>query len=118
MKPVVEILSFEGCPNREGAVALVERVSRELGIEPELRLVNVPDPETAERARFLGSPTIRVDGHDVEPSADERGTFVLACRVYNTPQGVSGLPDEGWLRAALQATRSGVGWSHGGVSAR
>ncbi len=53
--PLVEILYFDGCPNHHPAIALVERVSRELGIEPDIRLVNVPDQETAQRLRFLGS---------------------------------------------------------------
>jgi hypothetical protein len=57
-RPLVEILYFDGCPNHHPAVALVERVCRELGIEPNLQLVNVPDQEAARRLRFLGSPTI------------------------------------------------------------
>jgi hypothetical protein len=51
--------------------------------------------------RFLGSPTIRVNGRDVEPGADDRETFVLACRVYRTEAGISGQPLDAWIRAAL-----------------
>src|SRR5207249_1859658 len=58
--PLVEILYFDGCPNHHPALALVERLSRELEIDPEIRLVNVPDHESARRLHFLGSPTIRV----------------------------------------------------------
>lgn len=97
----VEILYFVGCPNYQAACALVERISSELGIDPELRMVEVPDAETAERLKFLGSPTIRVDGNDVEPGADARAPFVLACRVYRLDSGYSGLPDEHWVRRAL-----------------
>ncbi|HLY85523.1 MAG TPA: hypothetical protein VKO84_03275, partial [Gaiellaceae bacterium] len=68
-RPLVEILYFVGCPHYEGARVLVERVSRELGVEPELRLVDVPSDEAAERLRFIGSPTVRVDGEDVDPHA-------------------------------------------------
>ena len=98
---VVEILFFEGCPNHEAARELVDRVAGELGLRPEVRLVEVPDVETAERLRFLGSPTIRVDGRDIEPGADARTEFMLACRVYRTDGGVSGRPDERWLRDVL-----------------
>ncbi len=80
----VEVLSFEGCPNAEPARETVERLVAELGIEAEVRGVDVPDPETAERLRFLGSPTVHVNGRDVEPSADERGEFSFSCRVYRT----------------------------------
>ena len=68
---------------------------------PEIRMVEVPDVETAERFRFLGLPTIRVDGRDIEPGADERDQFMLACRVYRPASGFSGEPDERWLRRAL-----------------
>ena len=100
--PVVEILYFDGCPNHEPARALVERVSREFGIEPEVRLVKVPDQEAARRLRFLGSPTIRVGGVDVDPATEERSDYALSCRVFRTEAGIVGQPDERWLREALQ----------------
>ena len=101
-RPLVEILYFDGCPNHEAARALVERVSSEVGVEPELRLVNVPDEEAARRLHFLGSPTIRVAGQDVDPHAAERDDYVLSCRVYRTESGFAGRPDERWVRDALR----------------
>lgn len=104
--PRLEILYFDGCPNHEPARALVERVAAELGVEPAIELVEVVDADAAADLRFLGSPTIRVDGRDVEPGADERHEFVLSCRVYRTERGLAGQPDEAWIRAALSgATR-------------
>jgi len=99
--PLVEILYFDGCPNHEPAIALVERVSRELAIEPEVRLVNVTDQEAARRLRFLGSPTIRVNGRDVDPNMEERDDYALSCRVFRTEAGIVGQPDERWVRQAL-----------------
>jgi hypothetical protein len=99
--PLVEILYFDGCPNHHPAIALVERISRELGINPELRLVNVPDQQAAQRVRFLGSPTIRVGGVDVDPDTAERDDYALSCRIFRTEAGVSGQPDERWVREAL-----------------
>ena len=100
-RPLVQILYFEGCPNHEDARALVERVSAEVGLEPELRLVAVPDEEAARRLRFLGSPTVRIGGRDVEPDAEERADYVLSCRIYRTSQGIAGQPEERWVRDAL-----------------
>ena len=100
-KPLVEILYFDGCPNHEPALALVERLSRELGIEPELRLVNVRDQLAAARLRFLGSPTVRVGGHDVDPRTEERDDYALSCRLFKTRAGISGQPEEWWVREAL-----------------
>ena len=99
--PVVEVLYFDGCPNHVPALALIERVAGELGFEPEVRLVNVGDQEAAERLRFLGSPTIRIGGRDVDPYTQERTDYGLSCRVFRTEAGVVGQPDERWVRDAF-----------------
>jgi len=100
----VEVLTFAGCPHAGPALELVTRVVRELGVGADVQRVDVPDSEAAAAQRFLGSPTIRVNGRDVEPGADERSDFVLSCRLYRTESGVSGQPDERWLRDALADT--------------
>jgi hypothetical protein len=100
-QPRVEILYFEGCPSHEPARALVERVGAQLDVQPQVELVLVPDADAAAELRFLGSPTVRVDGRDVEPGADERRDFVLSCRVYRSERGLVGQPDEAWVREAL-----------------
>jgi hypothetical protein len=80
--PEVEVLYFDGCPNHVPALALIERVAGELDIKPNLRLVNVADQEAAERLRFLGSPTIRIGGRDVDPYTEERTDYGLSCRLF------------------------------------
>ena len=107
--PLVEILYFDGCPNHEPALALVERLSRELGIEPELRLVHVRDRLAAARLRFLGSPTIRVAGVDVDPHTEQRTDYALSCRVFRTEAGIVGQPEERWVREALLHATKAVG---------
>lgn len=97
----IEVLTFDGCPNAQAAHALANRVVADLGIEAEVASIPVPDVDAVERLRFLGSPSIRVDGIDIEPGRAERTGYALACRVYATAAGPSNLPDEGWLRAAL-----------------
>ena len=100
-QPLVEILSFAGCPNHLGAIELVERVSGEVGLDPEIRVLDVLDQEAAQRLRFLGSPTIGVGGRDVDPHAEERSEYALSCRVFRTEAGIAGEPDERWVRDAL-----------------
>jgi hypothetical protein len=105
-RPRVEILYIESCPNHKKARSLVERAAGALQLRPSVRLVEVTDAEAATRLRFLGSPTIRVDGRDVEPGADARRDYALSCRVYRTAAGIAGQPAEGWIRDAL--TRAGA----------
>jgi len=100
-RPLVEILSFAGCPNHLRAIELVERVSGEVGLDPEIRVLDVPDQDAAERLRFLGSPTIRVGGRDVDPRAEERSDYALSCRVFRTETGIAGQPEARWVRNAL-----------------
>jgi hypothetical protein len=102
-QPRVDILYFEDCPNLAAARALVERIARELQVVTDIRLIEVGDPDAAVGQRFLGSPTIRIDGQDVEPGADQRDDFTFGCRVYRGQRGVSGQPDEAWIREALKA---------------
>jgi hypothetical protein len=100
-QPRVEILYFEGCPNHEPARALVERLARQLRLAPEIELVEVADREAAVALRFLGSPTVRVNGRDVEPGADERRDFAFSCRIYRGERGVAEQPEASWVREAL-----------------
>jgi hypothetical protein len=100
------VLTFQGCPNREAAIALVERVGRQLGSNAEVRLIEVPDQQTAEQTRFLGSPTIRVDSHDIQPGADRRQELLPACRLYQGQHSLHPLPEEDWLRQALRTAEA------------
>jgi hypothetical protein len=100
-RPVIEVLYVEGCPNYRGALALVKRVRPELGIDAELRTTLISEQAAAEQARFPGSPTVRVDGHDVEPGSEPSAEYTLACRLYRLEHRFAGQPDERWVREAL-----------------
>jgi hypothetical protein len=100
------VLTVAGCPNRDAAIALVRRVCAQLDSPVEVRVVDIPDQQAAEAARFLGSPTIRVDGRDVEPDADRCVEYICSCRLYRGRHSLRGLPEEAWVRRALQAARA------------
>lgn len=103
----VEILYFQGCPNHPLAVELARAAVAELGLETQIDIseVEVDDIEEAQSTRFLGSPSIRVDGRDIEPGAETRSEFGLSCRTYNG----DGLPKMAWLTAALLGENVGGG---------
>ncbi len=114
-QPVAEVLYLPGCPNHAGAVALVNRVRAELKLDVEVRVREISDPRAASRARFLGSPTIRVDGRDVEPGVEVRTDYALACRVYRTGGTLARQPDEQWVRDALARADTASTRTHRGV---
>jgi hypothetical protein len=105
-RPLVELLTTSNCPHREAALALVQRVCGQLDGQAEIRVIQVPDQPAAEQARFLGSPTIRVNGRDIEPGAELNHEYVCGCRLYQGEHSLRGLPEEAWLRQALQNTHS------------
>ena len=96
------MLTTPGCPHRAGAIALAERVCAELDGNAEIRLIEITDQLAAEQARFLGSPTIRVNGRDVEPDADRCVEYLCSCRLYQGQHSLRPLPEEAWVRQALQ----------------
>ncbi|MFN8215095.1 MAG: hypothetical protein U0R71_00725 [Solirubrobacterales bacterium] len=99
----VELLYFDGCPHYEAVLlALREELGR-AGLEAQLVLVRVETAEQAETERFLGSPTVRVDGADVEPAAAGREDFGLKCRVYQLAGRTSGIPPRELIAAAIRA---------------
>jgi len=100
----IEILYFDGCPNHKPATELVRELLRELAISAEVMEVNVPDAATAEGVRFLGSPSIRIDGLDVEPAARTVREYALSCRTYNIDGRIGGLPSRDLIRQALKAS--------------
>jgi hypothetical protein len=100
-RPVIEVLYVEGCPNYRGALGLVQRIRAELGIDAELRTTLISDQAAADQARFPGSPTVRVDGRDVEPGSEPPAEYALACRLYRLEHRLAGQPDERWVREAL-----------------
>jgi len=95
----VELLFFDGCPNYDRLLPRVRELAEAAGAELVLRQVETPEEAQAER--FLGSPTVRVDGRDVDPGAGERTDFGLKCRIYATPEGLRGTPQDDWIVRAL-----------------
>jgi hypothetical protein len=100
-RPLVELLTTSNCPHRDAALALVQRVCGQSDCQAEIRVIQVADQPAAERLRFLGSPTIRVNGRDIEPGAEWNHEYVCACRLYQGEHSLRGLPEEAWLRQAL-----------------
>jgi hypothetical protein len=102
-RPLVEVLITPDCPHRDAAIALARRVCQQHGRRGEIRVVQVHDRSAAERLRFPGSPTIRVDGRDIEPGAEGDVEVVYGCRLYQGAHSLHGLPKEDWLDQALHA---------------
>jgi hypothetical protein len=102
----VEVLYFGGCPTYRVAEKTLRGVLTQEDVEAEVELVAVNTDKEAQRLRFPGSPTFRVDGEDLFP-VPERDDWRLGCRVYATPEGLSGSPSAEMLRVALKTKGAG-----------
>jgi len=97
----IEVLFFEGCPSHEATIELVRETLDRLDIEASVIEIDVQTDEEAERRAFLGSPSVRVDGEDIEPGAGSSGSYGRRCRVYATAEGLRGVPPARMLEATL-----------------
>ena len=96
----IEVLYTPGCPNYLPAVERIEKVLVSESLRAEIRSVAVSSDAEAMELMFPGSPTIRVDGEDVEP--DQTITPGLKCRLY---ANLSGVPSEEMLRLAISRAK-------------
>jgi hypothetical protein len=99
----VELLWWQGCPSTPQALEDLQAALREEGLDPDaVELVEVASDEQAERERFPGSPTIRIDGQDLVP-ADDSEPVGLTCRVYRLRDGrPSPTPDPADVRDGVR----------------
>lgn len=94
----IDILYFDGCPNHLPTTEVVRGVVQSLGIDATIREIEVRDAEEAARLKFFGSPTVQVDGEDIDPAARNRSDYSFGCRMY----GSSGSPPRALVEEALR----------------
>jgi hypothetical protein len=101
-QPTVELLFWDGCPSHPQVLADLRAAMSELGLDPDAVVVREVDTDPlAEREHFVGSPTIRIDGADIQDPGDEPAA--LTCRVYHRRDGrVSPVPDPADVHDALR----------------
>jgi mercuric ion transport protein len=97
----VEVLYFDGCPNHTATVAAVREALKAERRSVEVQEVEVRTPEEAESRGFLGSPTVRINGLDVEPEARTLKSYGFGCRTYVEGSARSGAPSASLIRRAV-----------------
>ena len=105
--PAVEFLWWEGCPSWDRALAILREEMSACGLDPDsVEMREVRTDADADHEQFVGSPTIRIDGRDVEEPGEE--PVGLSCRVYRLRDGrISPLPDRDTLRETLEQAIDG-----------
>ncbi len=102
----IEFLYFEGCANYNMALILLRKILKEEGIESPVEMIQVKSDEMAEELEFPGSPTIRINGKDIEKiyQAPLKLGTSQKCRVYEDNGTLKGVPPEEWICNAITGT--------------
>ncbi|MEO6836610.1 MAG: hypothetical protein ABI231_12000 [Candidatus Tumulicola sp.] len=95
----IDFLFFTGCPNSAPTLRRLFEMLASEDIVAEVNEIEIADAAWAARHRFLGSPSIRIDGDDIDPAARARRTYGLMCRTY---PGGAGIPPVDMIRRALR----------------
>jgi hypothetical protein len=102
----IELLYVDGCPSYEAFLPHLRELLGRAGVQVPTEQRRVACGADAEQERFLGSPTLRIDGVDVDPAAAGRADYGLKCRLYPTGEGLGGAPPDAWVLDALARAAS------------
>ena len=105
----IEVLGFAGCPNYMPALRQVQAILESIGIQAAVEQLEVDSDEAARQTRFLGSPTIRVNGLDVEAAARQSSQFGVGCRTYVVRGKRQGRPPQQWIEDTIREAMAKVG---------
>ena len=99
----ISFLFYEECPSHELALERLGEVLTEEGIDTDVEVIKVESEEQARELHFVGSPTILINGQDIDPPPPD-SYYVLTCRAYRLEDGrISPLPSRDMIRRALSA---------------
>lgn len=96
------MLHTEACPNAAAYLPRLRQLVADAGVSEPVRVRVISDPDEAQCERFLGSPSVRINGRDVDPTADQRQDYGLSCRLYAALDGLRGAPPDEWVLTLLR----------------
>lgn len=101
----IRFLYSEDCPSHDEALQRLRRSINAEGVDADIEIVKVENDEQAKRLEFIGSPTIIVNGHDIDQPANPY--YAVTCRAYRLEDGrISPLPSEAMIRQALREAKA------------
>lgn len=102
----IEFLYFADCPNYLLALDLLDEVLNDENLDWPIEMILVTTEETAVSQKFLGSPSIRIGGEDLEGISGSEGEYSLKCRIYSVDGTLQGIPPESLIRKALTQAKT------------
>ena len=98
----ITFLYYEDCPSHEIALDRLRQVMEEEGVTAEIQIIKVETERQAQSLHFIGSPTIQINGQDIDPPPSD-AHYALTCRAYCLEGGrISPLPSPDMIRRVLR----------------
>lgn len=101
----IEFLYFEGCPNYKPALDNLRQALDETGLIAEIEMVDIADHTQAVDRRCLGSPSIRINGRDLEADSEHSLDYSMCCRRYRYGGEILGYPSKAMISEVLRKLR-------------
>lgn len=115
-RPRIQLLHTESCHSYQEALVEIKEALEELDLQAEVEVIPVDSPEKAQAYKFLGSPTVKINGLDLEPELEATGNFSLnACRTYIYEGVLYHYPPKEMLLEALRPLKYFVYRRKGGI---
>jgi hypothetical protein len=104
----ITFLYFNGCPNSEPTLENLKTALAELNFDADLSIIEVKDPQQAASLGFLGSPSILVEGRDLETGRPPAGS-AFSCIIYEIEGRRTGRLPKDYIKARLQSLAQTLG---------
>lgn len=98
----IDFLFWKECPSHPKAWERLKEALDQMGLAAEIRRIEVKTDEEAVSLCFPGSPTIRINGRDIDPEGARQQRAGLSCRIYHVGGRITPLPPMELIRSALQ----------------
>ena len=103
----IDVWVSRSCSHQEQSRKLVDEAVAEAGVsDVDVAVHQVDGPDDARAQKVIGSPTIRVNGVDVEYAEREPDETSPGCRYYSTPDGWKPLPERGMIVRAITVAKA------------
>ena len=98
-KAKIEFLYFKSCPGQKQALINLKAALRESKISADLVLIGVTSETEAEKVGFQGSPSIRVNGKDLDGRNEG---YSYGCRIYRVDGKITPTPTKEFIQTKLR----------------
>ena len=95
----IEFYYFENCPSYEISLQNLKDVIKDSAVNAELDIIRIDSVEDAEKFTFQGSPSIKINGKDIE---DRNDTYSFNCRLYKIEGKLTGVLTKEYLLLKLK----------------